>query len=97
MNLYLLKRLDSIDYDDYDSCIVCAIDNDDARTIHPSEFVTHIKESKWMGTYQNGGEYECSDYGWPNHDEYDCIEITLLGIADSNVKRGCIIGSYNAG
>lgn len=36
MKLYLLSRKGNIDYDTYYSCVVCAENEDDAKTIHPS-------------------------------------------------------------
>jgi len=36
MNLYLIKRTDSCDYDQYDSAVVASESEEDAKTIHPS-------------------------------------------------------------
>lgn len=37
MKLYLLTRKDKTDYDEFDSCLVCAVDEKDAVEIHPDD------------------------------------------------------------
>lgn len=37
MKLFLISQTTSPEYDAYDSAIVCANDEDDAKTIHPYE------------------------------------------------------------
>jgi hypothetical protein len=48
MKLYLLSQSVADGYDTYDSVVVAAKSIKDARTIHPSSFVTHHKNGKWM-------------------------------------------------
>ena len=79
--LYLLRRTDAIGYDEYDSCVVCAIDENDAKTIAPdgSVFVEHNRvRMPWAATYS----------------EIECVEI---GTANENQERGVITASFNAG
>lgn len=99
MNLYLISQ-DNVDgYDTYDSAVVVAKDVQDARKIHPSAFVTHVTDNKWMGTYSDGrnigGEYVNEMYSWVKYLDIDCIEVEYLG--KTKRERGVILASFNAG
>lgn len=98
MNIYLLSQSVNTGYDTYDSCIVTAIDEEDARTIHPSQYNTHFRDGNWYGTYEKGGEYlQNNDSSWVDSKSLNEIEVTLLGKADESLKRGVICASFNAG
>jgi len=56
MKIYHIIRTENPEFDTYGSCVVIAENEKEARKIHPSEFVTHIKGNKWMGTAENGEE-----------------------------------------
>ena len=49
MKLYLLEQNDNDDYNTYDSCLVCAENEADARTIVPNgnEFKENERWSSW--------------------------------------------------
>ena len=49
MKLYLLKQNDNNNYDTYDSCLVCAENEADARTIDPNgnEFKEGGRYNEW--------------------------------------------------
>jgi hypothetical protein len=49
MKLYLLKQNDNNNYDTYDSCLVCAENEADARTIDPNgnEFKEGARYNEW--------------------------------------------------
>lgn len=51
MNLYLLTQDESTGYDTYDSVVVAAKSEDEARKIHPSE---------WVDGWDNSGGDWCS-------------------------------------
>lgn len=100
MNLYLLSQNVVDGYDTYDSCVVCAEDEKEARLIHPSSFVTHYDDKNWFGTYTKGGEYITEgDYcrTWVAREDVDQIEVTFLGVASEATKKGVILASFNAG
>lgn len=99
MNIYKISQDINNGYDSYDSAIVCAENEDDARTIHPSEYVTHNKNGLWYGTYTNGGEYETENgrNSWVKFNELDKIKVEYIGVACENIKRGIILSSFNAG
>lgn len=97
MNIYLLEQDLNNGYDTYDSCVVIAESEEAARNIHPSSFVTHVKDGKWMGTYTKGGEYEQDSYDWVPYSRIDEIKVTLIGTALESKEPGVVCASFNAG
>lgn len=59
MKLFLLTQNANIDYDTYDSCVVCAENKEDAVKIHPDGFT--------LDWDRNGS--------WVTKDLVECIEI----------------------
>ena len=47
MKMYLISQTLVEGYDTYDSAVVSAESPEDARTIHPSGFTTHIKNNEF--------------------------------------------------
>lgn len=103
MKLYLLSQDINDGWDTYDSCVVCAKSEEEARLIHPSEFVTHCDDKNWFGTHSNkenlGQEYITEDsFGtWVNRTEVDKINVEYIGEAKEGMKSGVICASFNAG
>ena len=97
MNIYLLEQNIHNGYDTYDSVVVCANSEEEARKIHPSSFATHVTGEKWMGTFIKGGEYELCDNSWVQFDQINEIKVTLIGIANETQQIGVICASFNAG
>lgn len=88
LNLYLLTQDVNCDYDTYDSCIVAAESEDEAKLIHPRSYI-------WTSvgwTYHTSKTYDCS---WSNTP--DQVTVTLIGTAANDVKKGVVIASFNAG
>ena len=67
MKLYLLEQTSNKDWDTYDSCIVCAESEEDAKTIHPrgNEFKEH---QQWNGWVQTKDQISCTEIGVANED-----------------------------
>lgn len=97
MNIYLLEQNLNNGYDTYDRCVVAAINESAARNTHPSPFVTHVKDGKWMGTYIEGGEYEIEGNDWVEYSQIDQINVTLIGVANKDFGKAVICSSFNAG
>ena len=84
MKLYLLSQTDQNDYDTFDSCVVAAKNEDDARMVHPYD--KHFPTvNNWLDT----------NYTWANKPEN--VNVTLIGTAIKGTKRGVICSSFNAG
>lgn len=86
LKLYLLTQDTLNGYDVYDGAVVCAKDEDDARTIHPSGCVVNHSDCC-------GDMCLCYD-DWP---EPHLISVRLIGVAVNGTKRGLICASFNAG
>lgn len=84
MKIYLLTQDDNTDYDTYDSLIVCAENEEDAKIITPSG-KNYFEEREDHRNY----------YSWAlNFDSIKCEEI---GEANENQERGVVLASFNAG
>lgn len=100
MNLYLISQTINEGYDTYDSAVVAAESEDEARKIHPSPFVTHVTDEVWMGTYSGGDhigeEYEANeDLCWVRFSDIHHITVEYLGATEK--PKGLILASFNAG
>ena len=86
MNIYKISQDINKDYDTFDSAIVAAANENDARNIHPFRSVTNPE--KW-DTY-------CEL--WVTKDQIHLLKVELIGkTIDENCPAGVILASYNAG
>lgn len=96
--IYLLKRKDGVNYDEYDSCVVVADTQENAKCICPAEYYVWNKELQKYGFKMVDGtiDYRQHDYsGWAKPDNLDVI---LIGKANDTFKEGDVIcASFNAG
>lgn len=81
MKIYLLSQDDNQNYDTYDSCIVVAESEEDAKTIHPNG----DEYTKPISLYTD----------WAR--EKESISCKEIGEANSDQVRGVILASFNAG
>jgi hypothetical protein len=84
MNLYLLTQQVNVGYDTYDSAVVAAESEEEARKIHPSD---HSDIVWWED------EWERVAGSWANRLEN--VQCTLLGTADV-AEKGVVCASFNA-
>ena len=94
-NLYLIISPEEyLDYDTYDSAVVCANSEAEAKCIHPDGDCIFINErfvSKDCGYTAPFGDF----LGWvhPN-----VVQVTLIGVAADYIQPGTVVcASYNAG
>ena len=81
MNLYLISQDKNESYDTYDSAIVAARTNKEARMIHPSG-------DDWDGE-------EKSRYGsWVSAEN---VNAKIIGVAKKGTTKGVVLASFNAG
>jgi hypothetical protein len=97
MFLYLIERPNDTNYDEYESAVVVANTEDEARNTHPSdgyEFVTVSKDeetrSAWIADSPAG---LIVDDAWIDPRD---VKVTLLGVAHDKTPR-VVCSSYNAG
>ena len=97
MNIYKLKRTDKLSYDEYDSGIVCAESEEEAKLINISNPDYKWVDNKWIYVREDGSICETDGWSWVDADKLNVIKVTLLGIADKDIKKGVILASFNAG
>ena len=83
MNLYLLSQGDNRGYDTYDSCVVCAKSEDEARLMRPNWEPTNT-------SWENGNWHD-----WAEKPEN--VRVTLIGRAVRTLPKSVICYSFNAG
>lgn len=84
MNLYLISQDENNGYDTYDSAIVCAENKNEAKKILPNS------ESEWPEQGQASFMYN-----WASSPKN--VKAELIGKAASNIKKGLVLASFNAG
>ena len=82
MKLYLLSQDKNEGYDTYDSAVVAAGSEKEARLIHPAG-----SEHPWSGV-------ESGYQAWCNAVD---VKVHYLGEADDSVYSGVVCASFNAG
>lgn len=93
MNLYLLTQNENRGYDSYDSAIVAAENEDEARKICPSGM--YEWRDGWFYYHRPNSFQSRRRTDWAN--DIANISVRLIGIADPTVGRGLILASFNAG
>lgn len=81
MNLYLLSQSVNNDYDTFDSVVVCAESELEARKIHP---YGHDITDPTIPKCINGEWAELRD-----------VHVTLIGVANPGVPKGVVLASFN--
>lgn len=86
--LYLVKRTDKVTWDEYDSFVVCAESEDEARRVDPSGKLF----------FKDGMSEESREYfKWFWTDKIETLEVTCIGLASASLKnRQVICSSFNA-
>lgn len=84
MNLYLLRQNQNIGYDTYDSMVVAAETEEEARLIHPNQW----SDNAWGKTLSFLKDWA---------DTPDQVTVELLGVAVDGMESGVVISSFNAG
>lgn len=88
MNIYLVKRIDDVDYDQYKSFVCIAPDVETARKIDPSSCRNPVLFSTTTDEY----DFEC----WVPYNELKFLKVKHIGVSDSD-KLEIVCASYNAG
>ncbi len=96
--LWKVSRTDRIHYDQYDSMVVAADNEIEARNTHPNgTYKAYYANSKWgwFITLRGGRLLEhTGDNDWT--DDFDSLKVEYLGATERDIK-GVILSSYNAG
>lgn len=94
LKLFKLTNVSTSGWDTYDTAVVCARSEAEARLIHPSGMydITEDGSLKYKDEDRMLPWSVSSDWAYPNELEVECI-----GIAGEDIKEGLIIASFNAG
>lgn len=86
--LYRIWQEENNDYDTFDSAVVVANSDDEARQIHPGASKHYTNEKRW--------EQEKGHGTWAKRPEL--VQVEQIGIALDTFKPGqVIVSSFNAG
>jgi hypothetical protein len=100
LNLYLISQTVNDDYDTFDSAVVAARDEEDARSIHPISSWLGMGNIPTVTQTAREAEEEKEKKGYNSDDTWttrENVKVRFLGICSPDVKRGVICASYNAG
>lgn len=81
LNIYRISQEENDYWDTYDSAIVAALSEEEAKTIHPCYYDANWKDP-------NGGQT------WTHPKN---IKVELIGKAAPHIEKGIILTSFNAG
>lgn len=100
LNLYLISQTVNDDYDTFDSAVVAARDEEDAKSIHPVSSWLSMGHLPTVTQTSMEAEEEREKHGC-NKDETwtarENVKVKLIGTVSPDVKRGVICASFNAG
>lgn len=90
MKLFLLTVANK-GYDTYDSCVVCAETEYQARRIHPKSIDGDVY---WSQLHGDDNHFK-GRFGWIS--DVNDINVTYLGEAAPNMTAGVVCASFNPG
>lgn len=93
LNIYLVSQTKCTGYDVYDSFVIVAESEDDARDRHPQTCSKIDWVAKTHGDDKNNGWNIGGE--WP--DNRDDVHVRLIGVAGPFVGPGILCASFNAG
>lgn len=91
MNLYLIKEKDIVGYDEYDSAVVVAADEETAKLVN-----LKCDDDGELNRRSNGYKGH-PVVNSPDYCNWKSPIIQFLGKADKALRTGVICASYNAG
>ena len=91
MNIYLLSQSVNNDYDTWDSCVVIAKDEEEARMTHP--YYRFFNDDP-NDEYNNWDGIDRSYGGWC---DAKYVSVELIGTAADGMERQVVCSSFNAG
>jgi|688.fasta_scaffold01636_6 hypothetical protein len=104
MKLYKISQEENRDYDTYDSAVVIAESEDEARLIHPywyGECPYFWRESDEKWCYKADGRvvdtYVKANYGTLSWTSPEFVQVEYLGEAKEGSVTSIVCSSFNAG
>ena len=104
LKLYRVWQEANQGYDTFDSAVVCAEDEDGARSIHPNAYMSHWRVEAGMTFEQaNADAWGQEKMSWELGGHGYCwampesVSVQLIGEASAGVEKGVVCASFNAG
>jgi hypothetical protein len=98
--LWLVKRTDRIWYDEYDSCVVAADTEEEARYTLPQSYLKYAEVNGYKRVvYDYGPDHPLTgeiSTGWTGWADPKTLKVEYLGTTDRDIK-GVVLASFNAG
>lgn len=97
MNIYLVMQDENDDWDTYDSMVVYAETELEARLMHPDGYDWSDELDNWSALDPQWGPRIVRNHGWASHIKY--VEAILLGSTNETIEEcdEIILKSFNAG
>jgi hypothetical protein len=98
MKLFKVSQDIHNQYDTFDSMIVCAKSEDDARNISPDEWWDYKNGVKTK--FHDGWDRESPDentMSWIAYNKRDKVTVEYIGEVKSGIPKGVVLASFNAG
>ena len=94
MKLYLVSRTDVVDYDQYDSMVVVAPSEEEARNFGPRGDIVYV-DGKWIDKATRKEE-DTRFFDWAEDPE--SLTVEMVGAARPDLEAGHVVcASFNAG
>ena len=95
LNLYLISQTVNNGFDTFDSAVVAARDEEDARSINPAGIWSGDNKPVLLTpTREEIVDVKDEPYAWTRREN---VKVRLIGVGSPDVKRGVICASFNAG
>ena len=95
MKLFKIWQEVNNGYDTYDSAIVAAESEEDARKSPVDVYCEwDDSENSWMFKYADGSRKRYNNHSWVHPDD---VKVEYIGEAKEGTEKGVIISSFNAG
>lgn len=91
MKLFLVRRTDRVGYDEFDSMVVAASDEAEARNIHPLDADYAWTGKAWQRSSPVYGRSDDDTWAAP-----ETLTVEHIGAANEGTK-GVVCASFNAG
>ena len=93
--LYLISQTVNNGFDTFDSAVVAARDEEDARSINPAGIWLDDNNPVLLTpTREEIVDVKDEPYAWTRREN---VKVRLIGVGSHDVKRGVICASFNAG
>jgi hypothetical protein len=89
LKLYLIERVnDECDYDEWESAVVAAYSEDEAKHIYPAGGTWDAKNDKWVLAPELRREWNDDPKEWVRP---ELVKATMIGYAHGDINAGSVV------